>query len=78
MTPPQPWFWPQSQTSYGRMYTRMGSIDFATRLKITPQTLIPGFGIFYRAALLSHSLQIFKIKTTFQGGQMITPGPEAI
>ena len=35
MTPPQPWFWPQSQTSYGRMYTMMGSIDFATKLKIT-------------------------------------------
>ena len=31
----------------------MGSIDFATKLKITPQTLIPGFGNFYRAALLS-------------------------
>ena len=30
----------------------MGSIDFATKLKITPQTLIPGFGNFYRAALL--------------------------
>ena len=53
MTPPQPWFWPQSQTSYGRMYTMMGSIDFATKLKITPQTLIPGFGNFYRAALLN-------------------------
>ena len=52
MTPPQPWFWPQSQTSYGGMYTMMGSTDFATKLKITPQTLIPGFGNFYRAALL--------------------------
>ena len=31
----------------------MGSIDFATKLKITPQTLIPGFGNFYRAALLN-------------------------
>ena len=35
----------------------MGSIDFATKLKITPQTLIPGFGNFYRAALLSGKSQ---------------------
>ena len=61
MTPPQPWFWPQSQTSYGRMYTMMGSIDFATKLKITPQNLIPGFGPFYRTTLL----------ISFQGVQMI-------
>ena len=52
MTPLKPWFWPQSQTSYGRMYTRMGSFDFATKLKITPQTLMPGFGPFYRSILL--------------------------
>ena len=53
MTPLKPWFWPQSQTSYDRMYTRMGSFDFATKLKITPQTLMPGFGPFYRSILLS-------------------------
>ena len=52
MTPLKPWFWPQSQTSYGRMYTRMGSFDFATKLKITPQSLMPGFGPFYRTILL--------------------------
>ena len=55
MTPLKPWFWPQSQTSYGRMYTRMGSFDFATKLKITPQTLMPGFGPFYRSILLNIS-----------------------
>ena len=53
MTPLKPWFWPQSQTSYDRMYTRMGSFDFATKLKITPQTLMPGFGPFYRSILLN-------------------------
>ena len=53
MTPLKPWFWPQSQTSYGRMYTRMGSFDFTTKLKITPQTLMPGFGPFYRSILLN-------------------------
>ena len=55
MTPLKPWFWPQSQTSYDRMYTRMGSFDFATKLKITPQTLMPGFGPFYRSILLSRA-----------------------
>ena len=55
MTLLKPWFWPQSQTSYDRMYTRMGSFDFATKLKITPQTLMPGFGPFYRSILLNCS-----------------------
>ena len=48
------WFWPQSQTSYGRMYTRIGSFDFAIKLKITPENFMPGFGTIYRATLLSH------------------------
>ena len=55
MTPLKPWFWPQSQTSYDRMYTRMGSFDFATKHKITPQSLMPGFGPFYRTTLLNSS-----------------------
>ena len=59
MTPLKPWFWPQSQTSYGRMYTRMGSFDFATKLKITPQTLIPGFGPFYRSILLNDDVTFY-------------------
>ena len=63
MTPLKPWFWPQSQTSYGRMYTRMGSFDFATKLKITPQTLMPGFGPFYRSILLKGSCEELKNKS---------------
>ena len=62
MTPLKPWFGSQSQTSYGRMYTRMGSFDFATKLKISPQTLMPGFGPFYRSILL---IVVFEGKTTF-------------
>ena len=52
MASPQPYFWPQSQISYGRMLTRMGRFDFATKFKITLQSLIPGFGPFCRATLL--------------------------
>ena len=54
MTPLQPWYWPQSQTFHGRVYARVGSFDFATKLKITPQTLMPGFGPFYRTILLKY------------------------
>ena len=35
----QPYFWSQSQTLYGIMYPMIGSIDFATKLKITPKIL---------------------------------------
>ena len=35
------------------MLTRMGRFDFATKLKITPQSLIPGFGPSNRSTLLS-------------------------
>ena len=44
MTLLKPWFWLQSQTSFGRMYTRKDSFDFATKLKIYPQNLMLGFG----------------------------------
>ena len=53
MALPQPYFWPQSQTSYGRMLTRLGRFDFATKFKITLQSLILGFGPFCRATLLN-------------------------
>ena len=65
MAPPQPCFWPQSQTSYVRMYTRIGSFDFATKLKITPQNLIPGFGPFYRTTLLKESKSWKLLLTNF-------------
>ena len=42
----------QSQTSYGRMYTRVGKFDFMTEPKFTPQNFIPGFVQNYRTALL--------------------------
>ena len=35
----QPYFWSQSQTLYGIMYPMIGSIDYATKLKITPKIL---------------------------------------
>ena len=35
----QPYFWSQSQTLYGIMYPMIGSIDFATKLKINPKIL---------------------------------------
>ena len=48
----KPWFWSQSWSSYGRMYNRIGSFDFAIKLKITPKNSMPGFGTIYRATLL--------------------------
>ena len=34
------------------MYTRIGSFDFGTKLKITPENFMQWFGPFYRAPLL--------------------------
>ena len=48
-----PCFWSQSQTSYSRVYTRVGRFDFETKPKITSQNFIPGIGQNYRTALLS-------------------------
>ena len=48
----QPWFWSQSQMSYGKMCTRVGSIDFDIKLKIHLKKLMPGFVPFYGAILL--------------------------
>ena len=59
MTLLKPWFWPQSQTSYGRMLTRMGRFDLATKFKITLQSLIPGFGPFCRVTLLIGYVDIY-------------------
>ena len=39
----QPWFWSQSQMSYGKMCTRVGSIDFDIKFKIHLKKLMPGF-----------------------------------
>ena len=52
----KPWFWSQSRNSYGRMYNRIGSFDFAIKLKITPENFMPGFGTIYRATLLNDQL----------------------
>ena len=35
------------------LYTRIGSIDFVTKPKITLQDFMPGVGSFYRTTLLS-------------------------
>ena len=71
----KPCFWSQSRNSYGRMYNRIGSFDFAIKLKITPENFMPGFGTIHRANLLSCRclcfqkrlvllLMIFKILTS--------------
>ena len=56
MTLLKPWFWPQSQNSYGRMYNRMGSFDFSIKLKIKPKNFVPSFGTIYRATLLNSAI----------------------
>ena len=41
------------------MVTRIGSIDFGTKLKFAHESLMPGFVPFHRADLLSvHELQM--------------------
>ena len=54
----QPWFWSQSQMSYGKMCTRVGSIDFDIKLKIHLKKLMPGFVPFYGAILLSEETNL--------------------
>ena len=53
----QPWFWSQSQMSYGKMCTRVGSIDFDIKLKTHLKKLMPGFVPFYGAILLIEKFQ---------------------
>ena len=51
----QPWFWSQNQMSYGKMRTRVGSIDFDIKLKIHLKKLMPGFVPIHGAILLMPS-----------------------
>ena len=48
----QPWFLSQSEMFYGKMCTRVGSIDFDIKLKLHLKKLMPGFVPFYGAILL--------------------------
>ena len=55
MALPRPQFSPQSQSSYGHMVTRIGTVDFGTKPKFAHEKLMPGFVPFQGAILLKSS-----------------------
>ena len=52
MAVPRLQFWSQSQSLYCKMFTRISTIDFDIKLKITSKNFIQWFGQNYRAILL--------------------------